>query len=136
MKAVFADTFFWVALANPNDTAHQQAVRLQGQFKDRPIVTTDEVLIEFLNFFSEHGPRFRKAVAQSATGLLDSGAIQVIEQSRASLREGLTLYQTRLDKGYSLTDCISMMVMRREGITDALTNDAHFTQEGFQALFR
>ncbi len=136
MTSVFADTFFWVALANPNDTAHRQALLLHKQLYDRPIVTTDEVLIEFLNFFSEHGPHFRRAVARSATGLLESGAIRVIEQSRASLREGLALYESRLDKGYSLTDCISMTVMRREGIFDVLTNDAHFTREGFQALFR
>jgi len=41
-----------------------------------------------------------------------------------------------LDKGYSLTDCISMETMRHEGITDVLTNDAHFEQEGFRALLR
>jgi predicted nucleic acid-binding protein len=49
---------------------------------------------------------------------------------------GLALYQVRPDKGYSLTDCISMQTMRREGMTDALTSDWHFEQEGFRALFR
>ena len=136
MTAVFADTFFWIALANPRDMAHPQAMRLHGQLQDRLIVTTDEVLTEFLNFYSDHGPHFRKAVAQSATALLDSNAVQVIEQSRESLRKGLDLYQARLDKGYSLTDCISMTVMRREGITEVLTNDAHFSQEGFLILFQ
>jgi hypothetical protein len=43
----------------------------------------------------------------------------------------LALYQSRLDKGYSLTDCISMQTMRREGLTEVLTNDRHFEQEGF-----
>jgi predicted nucleic acid-binding protein len=42
----------------------------------------------------------------------------------------------RPDKGYSLTDCISMGTMRREAITEVLTNDRHFEQEGFRALFR
>jgi hypothetical protein len=28
-----------------------------------------------------------------------------------------------------------MQVMRREGLTDVLTNDRHFTQEGFHILF-
>jgi len=46
----------------------------------------------------------------------------------------LELYARRLDKEYSLTDCISMNVMRDEGITDILTNDHHFTQEGFTIL--
>jgi hypothetical protein len=53
-----------------------------------------------------------------------------------SLSAGLDLYATRLDKGYSMTDCISMQAMRREGLTDVLTNDRHFEQEGFRALFR
>ena len=49
---------------------------------------------------------------------------------------GLELYDARPDKGYSLIDCISMHTMRAEGLTEALTNDRHFEQEGFRALFR
>jgi predicted nucleic acid-binding protein len=56
-------------------------------------------------------------------------------QSRSSLLDALTLYEARPDKEYSLTDCIAMQVMRREGLTDVLTNDHHFTQEGFHILF-
>jgi predicted nucleic acid-binding protein len=67
--------------------------------------------------------------------LRDSG-VQVIAQTRASFLRGLDLYASRPDKGYSLTDCISMQTMRREGLTDVLTNDRHFEQEGFRALFR
>jgi hypothetical protein len=75
MTALFADTFYWIALADFNDSAHQRAM---------------------------------------TTGL----------------------YIQRPDKGYSLTDCISMQTMRREGLTEALTKDRHFEQEGFQVLFR
>jgi predicted nucleic acid-binding protein len=60
----------------------------------------------------------------------------VIPQSRESFRSGVALYGARPDKGYSLTDCISMQTMRKEGLTEALTNDRHFEQEGFRALFR
>jgi predicted nucleic acid-binding protein len=48
----------------------------------------------------------------------------------------MALYAARPDKGYSLTDCISMQTMRKEGLTEALTNDRHFEQEGFRVLFR
>jgi predicted nucleic acid-binding protein len=48
----------------------------------------------------------------------------------------MALYGARPDKGYSLTDCISMQTMRKEGLTEVLTNDRHFEQEGFRALFR
>jgi predicted nucleic acid-binding protein len=50
--------------------------------------------------------------------------------------DGLALYNSRPDKGYSLTDCISMQTMRREGLSEALTNHRHFEQEGFRAVFR
>ena len=57
-------------------------------------------------------------------------------QSRDSFLAGLELYLARPDKAYSHTDCVSMYMMRREGLTEALTNDRHFEQEGFRALFR
>jgi predicted nucleic acid-binding protein len=57
-------------------------------------------------------------------------------QTRESFQAGFDLYAARPDKGYSLTDCISMQTMRREGLTEVLANDRHFEQEGFRALFR
>ena len=47
---------------------------------------------------------------------------------------GLALYNARPDKEWSLTDCISFVVMADEGLTDALTGDRHFEQAGFTAL--
>lgn len=49
---------------------------------------------------------------------------------------GLELYASRSDKEWSLTDCISFVVMRERGITDALTGDHHFEQAGFVALLK
>jgi len=51
-----------------------------------------------------------------------------------SFLDGFALYKARPDKEYSLTDCISMEAMHQEGITEILTNDAHFRQEGFTVL--
>jgi len=68
--------------------------------------------------------------------LIASPAVFVVPQGRESFPGGRELYRARPDKGYSLTDCISMHTMRGLGITDALTNDRHFEQEGFRALFR
>lgn len=62
--------------------------------------------------------------------------VRVILQTHDSFSAGLAFYRARADKGYSLTDCISMQVMRREGLTDVLTSDRHFEQQGFNALFR
>jgi predicted nucleic acid-binding protein len=60
--------------------------------------------------------------------------VTVISQTHQSFLAGLVLYEARPDKDYSLTDCISMNVMRAEGITEILTHDGHFTQEGFTKL--
>jgi predicted nucleic acid-binding protein len=60
--------------------------------------------------------------------------VMLIPQSSHLFQTGFALYQSRPDKQYSLTDCISMEVMRQEGITEVLTHDAHFAQEGFVVL--
>jgi predicted nucleic acid-binding protein len=74
--------------------------------------------------------------AETVRALLCDPDIRVLPQSRESFLARLDLYAARPDKGYSLTDCISMDALRREGLTEALTNDRHFEQEGFRALFR
>jgi uncharacterized protein len=136
MTALFADTFYWIALANPADSAHQQALTLTSERATSPIVTTDEVLAEYLTFFSRAAEALRGAAAASVRGILANPAIHVVPQSRSSFLAGLDLYSQRSDKHYSLTDCISMQTMRQEGLMEALTNDRHFEQEGFLPLFR
>jgi uncharacterized protein len=136
MTALFADTFYWVALADFADSAHQRALILTAQRAGSRIVTTDEVLTEYLSFFSTASAQSRRQAAEGVERLLASSAIRVIPQSRDSFLAGLQLYRARPDKGYSLVDCISMQTMRKEGLMEVLTNDRHFEQEGFQALFR
>jgi predicted nucleic acid-binding protein len=67
---------------------------------------------------------------------LEDPGVHVIPESRQTVLSGLELYRARPDKGYSLTDCVSMRTMSSEGLTEVLTNDHHFEQEGFRALFR
>ena len=62
--------------------------------------------------------------------------IGVVPQTRTLFMEGLNLYKKRSDKEYSLQDCISMVVMRKESITEILTSDHHFEQEGFTILMK
>jgi predicted nucleic acid-binding protein len=61
--------------------------------------------------------------------------VLVIPRTRESLLRGFILYKGRADKGYSLTDCISMTTMRERRLTEVLTHDRHFTQESFTPLF-
>lgn len=136
MNVVFADTFYWIALTNVQDLAHEKAKSLTFATPPAIICSTEEVLIEYLNYFAGWGPRFRQQASINVQNMLDSETAHVLPQTMVSFRDGLNLYRARLDKGYSLTDCISMQTMRNEGITDVLTNDAHFEQEGFRALLR
>lgn len=136
MTALFADTFYWIALADFTDSAHERALALTAEYGASQIVTTDEVLTEYLTFFSTAPEFLRRETAESVAGILASSVIRVVPQSRESFLTGLQLYRARPDKGYSLVDCISMQTMRKQGLTEVLTNDRHFEQEGFRALFR
>ena len=137
MTAVFADTSYWIALTNVQDADHEKAEVFSASLKPRPVLTTEAVLIEYLNYFAGWGPRFRRAAAAAAVqAMMATGAVHIAAHSEQAFQIGLALYNARPDKGYSLTDCISMQTMRREGLTEALTSDRHFEQEGFRVLFR
>lgn len=92
------------------------------------------MLVEFLTFLSSYGVQTRRRAVSISREILKNPNIQVIPQTRSSFLSGLGLYERRLDKQYSLTDCISMETMRSEGLTEAATNDRHFVQEGFTIL--
>lgn len=98
------------------------------------LVTTDEVLSEFLAFFAARGMYWRREAVKVVRKICNHSQIEVIPQSRASFLSGLALYENRLDKDFSLADCISMAVMRERGISEVLTHDHHFEQEGFTLL--
>ena len=134
MRAVFADTVFWVAIFRHNDPWKLAARHAKKALGRARLVTTDEVLTEFLTALSAAGPLARTQAAQFVRTVLSHPEIEVRPQSRQSFLRGLELYETRLDKNYSLTDCISMNVMRAASIDEALTNDRHFSQEGFTVL--
>jgi predicted nucleic acid-binding protein len=135
VKPVFADTFYWIALTNPEDKHSQEALRFDDLLSGGNVYTTEEVLTEVLTFFAADS-WFRNRAVETVRAILSYDAVRIIPQSHESFMSGFDLYADRLDKGYSLTDCISMQTMRREGLTDVLTNDRHFEQEGFRALFR
>jgi predicted nucleic acid-binding protein len=85
-----------------------------------PPFSTEEVLTEYLNYFAGWGLRLRERASLNVQGILENPTVRVIGQTSGSFNAGLTLYRARLDKGYSMTDCISMEAMRAQGITDVL----------------
>lgn len=135
MTPVFADTFYWIALTNPKDSSHRKVLDFARSLGSRIVVTTDEVLTEFLTFCASEPP-LRAEAALAVQDILAAADVRVVPQTRGSFLAGLELYRARPDKGYSLTDCIAMQTMRHEGLLEVLTNDRHFQQEGLRALFR
>jgi len=134
MRVVFADTCYWIALLNPRDQTHDIAIGVSKALKDFRTITTEEVLTELLNYFGARGPYFRTAASRLVERMRADPSIQILPQSHEGFLAGIGLYQARPDKGYSLTDCISMETMRREGLSEVLTNDEHFAQEGLTCL--
>ena len=135
MRRFFADTFSWIALLNSRDQWHAQVLAFDATLDAYHLYTTDEVLTAFLAFYSTANPTVRTRAVAFVRAMLDDEDITVIPQTRAGFLHALDLYAARPDKQYSLTDCHSMQVMRREGLTDVLTNDRHFTQEGCHIMF-
>ncbi len=101
MTALFADTFYWIALADASDSAHQRALTVTAERSSSLIITTDEVLTEYLTFFATTPEPSRREAAEIVEDLLTTPIVRVIPQIRGSFRAGLQLYRARPDKAYS-----------------------------------
>jgi predicted nucleic acid-binding protein len=120
VKPVFADTFYRIALTNRGDLHAEVALRFDDLLSGGYVTTTEEVLTGLLTFFAGDSWLRNRAV-ETVRELLSDDAVRIIPQSHESFWSGFDLYASRPDKGYSLTDCISMQTMRREGLTEVLT---------------
>lgn len=132
MSAVFADTFFFLALLNERDGAHVRAWQFDAIAA--PLVTTAWVLTEVGDAFS--APENRPAFLRLLDTLRESPDAHIIGPTPELFERGVEMFRQRPDKEWSLTDCVSFVVMRDENIADALTGDHHFEQAGFHALLK
>jgi len=136
MQRVFADAGYWIGLFNDRDSLHPRAVAASRKFRPHQIVTSEMVLSELLNNFSERGLHFRQAAAIGVASLRGSSEVAIVPQTPELFARAFQRYQAMSDKGWSLTDCASFIIMEDEGLTAALSHDHHFVQAGFQALLR
>jgi predicted nucleic acid-binding protein len=134
-RTCFADAFYWIALTHSRDAWHSRVVAWQLAHPGMHIVTMEEVLSEFVTWLSAAGALLRSTAAAATRSVLADRRVQVLPQSSASFQEALALFEARPDKGYNLFDCRSMVAMRQFGLVDVLSNDHHFTQEGFNVRF-
>lgn len=135
MRQVFADTSYWIALVNPRDQIHAKAVSVTQQLSPARILTSEMVLAEVLNSFSDGGP-LRHAVGGMVQRLRSNRDVIIVPQTSEQFESALRRYKQAGDKSWSLTDCASFQVMEAEQIQAALTHDQHFAQAGFETLLR
>ena len=78
----------------------------------------------------------RRATVEFVTALLDDPDIDLHWVDRPLHEKAMQLLVDRRDRTYSLCDAVSFLLMRANNITEALTTDRHFEQEGFRRLLR
>ncbi len=132
MTPRFADTYFYLALLDKGDQHHARVANYATKYTGL-IVTTRWVLTEIANALA--GSAFRPTVAEFLRQLEEDAEVRIVGASDTLYQHGLALYAQRPDKAWSLTDCISFVVMEQEGLREALTGDRHFAQAGFVPLF-
>jgi predicted nucleic acid-binding protein len=133
---VYADSGYWIALLNPNDQWNQSAVLATQQIQGRRIITSEMVLVEFLNGVARFGPQVRRHAVNATQRLYNNPNIEIVKQSSLQLAAAVERYLSRPDQRWSVTDCASFLTMEERGMTEALAHDRDFAQAGFRALLR
>lgn len=129
---LFLDTAFIQALLNPHDDYHNQAKQLFLRVRAASEVwITEAIFAEVGNALSAFN---RDGAVQFIQQCYHTANIKVVSVDTELLMQALALYQSRSDKTWGLTDCISFVVMQQQNLTAAVTGDRHFVQAGFRAL--
>ena len=136
MEEVFADAGYWIAMLNPADQLHRKALSATAEIAGLRIVTSEMVLVEFLNGVARLGNEVRLKAADTRQKLSANPNIHVVPQTSAQLAAATRLYAARPDQRWSVTDCASFLIMEERGIIKALSYDRDFVQAGFRALLR
>jgi predicted nucleic acid-binding protein len=133
MKAVFADTFYFLALVNPKDQAHRKALDFSAGF-DGSIVTSTWILMEVGDALCRVPDR--ATFLKLLDNLANDSSTGVVPATQDVFEKAKILFAARPDKDWSMTDCTSFVIMQEGGMTDAITGDKHFVQAGFRVLLR
>lgn len=133
MRRAFADTYFYLALADPHDAGYAKAQQVSRTFPG-VVVTSQWVLMEVGDAL--RAPRDRPRFLALLELLATDRNVTIVPADAALFERAVDLFGRRPDKEWSLTDCTSFVVMEQEQIREAFTADVHFEQAGFVALLR
>ena len=129
---MFLDTSGLLCLIHRREEQHEKAVSSYSA-ATTPRFTRSYVLDEFIAL-AQARKLSRRAALDFSERLIDDANIETVWVDETQHREALALLRARPDKAYTLCDAVSFGIMRRRGITEALTTDRHFEQEGFVRL--
>lgn len=134
IEPLFVDTAYIYALFNKRDQWHEKALEWQQKIarENSALLTTQFILTEIADGLSQL--KSRRNAVNIIHALENSEIVEVIPATSELFRKGLNLYESRPDKSWGLTDCVSFVVMNEKNLFDALTTDDHFRQAGFRAL--
>lgn len=128
-NSLFVDTGYVVALINETDQYHQKALTLASKYDTFAVVTTDAILLEIGNALSRIA---RKEAITIIQYFQATPSVTVVTLAPELMNQALGLYNQHQDKTWGLVDCVSFVVMKKQGISLALSFDRHFVQAGFQ----
>jgi len=133
---IFLDASFTIALASQKDNHHTQALVLMERIlAERPqLVTTRPVMLEIGDRLGKVQNRTR--AVQALMALESDPLVQIVPLSTVLHERAFQLFQSRRDKEWGMTDCVSFVVMQDMQLTSSLTTDNHFREAGFRALLR
>ncbi len=128
---IFLDTSFIVALINDRDEHHEEAQALSWFFDTADLALTEAVILEIGNGLANG---FRKEAVEVIRILRTSDKTSILKVDGELLEQAISLYAQHADKKWGLVDCLSFIVMRENGVTEALSFDHDFEQAGFTLL--
>jgi predicted nucleic acid-binding protein len=131
MQRVFVDTSAFIALLDPRDDCHAQAVRIEQSLASQAahLVTTNFVLDE--TYTGLQGKIQHSAILRFRDSVRQSRRLNVMRITETLEDQAWEIFACYGDKDFSFTDCTSFAVMQQLGITTAFAFDEHFEQFGF-----
>jgi predicted nucleic acid-binding protein len=130
---LFVDTSGWAYFLDRQDPLHSSVVAFvqRALAQRRHLVTTNYIIAELVALLSSRYHLPRQQVVKAVNSIKTDSSVEMVYIEQSLDDEAWNLLETRLDKEWSLVDASSFVVMKRYGITEALTTDHHFTQAGF-----
>jgi predicted nucleic acid-binding protein len=133
-RAVFLDTSYILALENKDDAHHDRALALENELlrENAALLLHWGILFEIADGYARIARRARGL--QLLDKIITEEGYRICPITESLFQDALGLYRGRPDKDWGLTDCLSFVLMKQQGIAEALSADVHFRQAGFTAL--